>query len=110
MQKWRQVSDDFGLTVSITIMKHMVTGRLMEESDKEAFVLFGGEISAACKFPYFGFRQLRENGRRGGQKSGTSIRSLWCPEEGCLSRQNLSLATKRRLYDACALSGLLYGI
>ena len=39
-------SKDFGLTVSVPKTKHMVTGRSVEEGDKEPIVLEGGDIEA----------------------------------------------------------------
>ena len=46
-------------------MKHMVTGRLVEGSDREPIALGDGEVSAADEFPYLGsFSQLEEMDRR----------------------------------------------
>ena len=74
----------------------MVTGRLVEESDREPIALEGVDISAVDK------SQLREDGC--GQEGGTGIKGIWCNEEGHLHGQELT--TKR---NACVLSVLLYG-
>ena len=48
------MSKDFGLTVSIPKTKHMVMGRLVDESDKEPIILVGEDIKAVDEFPYLG--------------------------------------------------------
>ena len=50
--KYERTSSDFGLTVSIPKTKHMVTGRLVEESDSEPIALEGGDIAMVDEFPY----------------------------------------------------------
>ena len=52
--EYQQASNDFGLTVSIPKTKHMVTGRLVEESDCEPITLEGGDITMVEEFPYLG--------------------------------------------------------
>ena len=49
--EYQQTSSYFGLTVSIPKTKHMVTGRLVEESDCEPIALEGGDIAMVDKFP-----------------------------------------------------------
>ena len=51
-QQYQETSNDFGLIVSIPKTKHMMTRRLVEESDKEPIVLEGEEVNAVKGFPY----------------------------------------------------------
>jgi len=43
---YQQVSRNFGLTISIPKIKHMVTGRLTEDSDRDPIALEGGDIES----------------------------------------------------------------
>ena len=52
--EYQQASNDLGLTVSIKISKHMVTGRLVVESDHEPITLEGGDITMVEEFSYLG--------------------------------------------------------
>ena len=45
---------NFGLTVSLPKIKHMVTGRLVEECDQEPISLEGSRIEAVDEFAYLG--------------------------------------------------------
>jgi len=45
---------NFGLTASIPKTKHMVTGRLTEDSDRDSIALEGGKIESVDEFPYLG--------------------------------------------------------
>ena len=49
---YQQVSQNFGLIVSLPKTKHMVTGRAVEESDQEPISLEGGSIEAVNEFQY----------------------------------------------------------
>ena len=52
MKEFQSVSSDFGLTVSILKMKHLVTGREADDCDKTPIPVNGGEIAGFEKFPY----------------------------------------------------------
>ena len=54
IRSYQEVSSRFGLTVSSTKTKHMVTGRLAEESDREPIEVDGGMIDGVKEFPYLG--------------------------------------------------------
>ena len=56
---YQQVSKEFGLTVSIPKIKHMVTGRSVEVCDQEPISLEGGNIEAVNEFPYLGSLMVR---------------------------------------------------
>jgi len=63
----QQVSKNSGLIVSIPKTKHMVTGRLTEDSDRDPIALEGGGIESVDEFPYvpsISGSKLREDGCR----------------------------------------------
>ena len=106
------LSSDFGLqTVSIPKTKAMVTERPVEESDREPIVLEGGDIMMADKFPYLG-SLIDSSGRatvdveRGVAQASRAFGAL---RKAVFLDKNLSQKTKRKVYDACVLSVLLYG-
>ena len=109
--EYQRSSSDFGLTVSVPKTKSMVTGSLVEESDREPIVLEGGEIAVVDEFPYLGSlidslgRLTVDVERRVAQAS----RAFGALRKAVFLDKNLSLATKRKIYGACALSVLLYG-
>ena len=51
---YQKVSKKFGLTVSILKTKHMVTGRCVQEGDREPISLEGGNIEAVDEIQYLG--------------------------------------------------------
>ena len=108
---YQQTSRDFGLTVSLPKTKHMVTGRMVEEEDLAPIVLDGGEVEAVKEFPYLGSvvdssgRLDAEVNRRVAQAS----KAFGALRKAVFLDKNLSMATKRRTYNACVLSVLLYG-
>lgn len=67
--EYQKTSSDFGLTVSIPKTKHMVTGRLVEESDKRAHCTWRW----GCQYVSIPWEC--------GQESGTGIKSFWCTEK-----------------------------
>ena len=108
---YQQVSKDFGLTVSIPKTKHMVTGRLVDESDKEPIILVGGDIEAVDEFPYLG-SLITSSGRMDmdiDRRIAQASKAFGALRKAVFLDRNLSLSTKRRIYTACVLSVLLYG-
>ena len=97
--------------MSIPKTKHMVTRRLMVESDKEPIALEGGEVNAVEEFSYLGLliassrRMVMDVDRRIVRAS----KAFGALRKAIFLDKNLSRTTKRRLHDACVLSVLLYG-
>ena len=89
----------------------MVTGRLAEESDREPIELDGGGIAVVDEFPYLGSlidssgRSTVDVERRVAQAS----KAFGALRKPVFLDKNLSLSTKRKVYNACILSVLLYG-
>ena len=52
--EYQSTCNDFGLTVSVPKTKHMVSGRMVVESDMEPISVEGGEICCVEDFPYLG--------------------------------------------------------
>ena len=110
-REYQQASRDFGLTVSIPKTKHMVTGRLVEGEDLAPIALEGGEVEAVDDFQYLGSlvgssgRVDADVNRRVAQAS----KAFGALRKAVFLDKDLSMATKRRIYNACVLSILLYG-
>lgn len=109
--EYQNASANFGLTVSIQKTKHLVTGREVRESDKNPIVVDGGEIESVQQFQYLG-SVISASGtvdvdieRRIAQAS----RAFGALRKAVFLDKNLKLSTKRKVYQACILSVLLYG-
>ena len=88
----------------------MVTGRLVEPSDIGQIVLDGGNIEAAEEFPYLG-SLITNSGRMDmdvDRRIALASRAFDALRKAVFLDKNLSLSIKRRIYNACVLSVLLY--
>ena len=109
--EFQSTSSDFGLTVSIPKTKHMVAGREVEDCDRAPIPVRGGEVASVGEFPYLGSivatdgRVDVEVERRISQAS----RAFGALRKPVFLDRNLRLETKRKIYQACVLSVLLYG-
>ena len=109
--EYQRTGGDFGLTVSIPKTKHMATGRLVEDRDLEPIALEGGDVTAVDEFPYLG-SLIDKSGRMDvdvDRRVAQASKAFGALRKSVFLDKNLSLATKRRLYNACVLSVLLYG-
>ena len=108
---YQQTTRDFGLTVSIPKTKHMVTGRLVEEEDLAPIVLEGGEVEAVEEFPYLG-SLVDSSGKMDADVSrrvAQASKAFGALRKAVFLDKDLKLSTKKRVYNACVLSVLLYG-
>ena len=108
---YQQTSSDFGLTVSIPKTKHMVSGRSVEESDREPIAIEGEMIDAVDKFSYLG-SLISNSGRMDvdvDRRIAQASKAFGALRKAVFSDRNLRLSTKRRVYNACVLPVLLYG-
>ena len=108
---YQRKSDDFGLTVSIPKTKHMAAGRLVGESDQEPIALVGGDVVTVDDFPYLG-SVIAGSGRLDvdvDRRVAQASKAFGALRKAVFLDKNLSLGTKRKLYNACVLSVLLYG-
>ena len=109
--EYQSTCNDFGLTVSVPKTKHMVSGRMVVESDMEPISVEGGEICCMQDFPYLGSLiaasgQMDVDVERRITKASQAFGAL---RRTVFSDKNLSLSTKRNVYQACVLSFLLHG-
>ena len=109
--EYQTTSDKFGLRVSIPKTKHLVAGREAEDGDKTPITVEGGEIEGVEEFPYLG-STIASSGamdpdvdRRVAQAS----RAFGALRKAVFLDKDLTLTTKRKVYQACVLSILLYG-
>ena len=54
MIEYQSTYSSFGLTISREKTKHMVTGRLAVESDRDPIPVTGGELASVDEFTYLG--------------------------------------------------------
>ena len=107
---YQRTASDFGLRVSLPKTKQMVTGRLVEEGDQESVALDGGDIEVVSEFPYLG-SLIADSGRMDvdvDRRVAQASKAFGALRKSVFLDKSLSLATKRRLYNACVLSVLLY--
>ena len=101
----------FGLTVSNTKTKHMVVGNLVEEEDREPIAVAGGEICSVDEFPYLG-SLIAASGRMDGdvdRRIAQASQAFGALRKAVFMDKDLTLKTKRKIYQACVLPVLLYG-
>lgn len=111
VQVFNSTSSDFGLTMSIPKTKHMVTGRAVLDQDKGLIEVSGGEVEATEEFPYLG-SIISADGRVDTEvekRISQASRAFGALRKAVFMDRNLRLETKRRIYQACVLSVLLYG-
>ena len=88
-----------------------MTGRLVEDGNKEPIAVEGGEICAVEEFPYLG-SLIAESGRIDAdveRRVSQASRAFGALRKAVFLDKDLTLATKRKIYRACVLSVLLYG-
>lgn len=109
--EYQQNSKSFGLKVSIPKTKNMVTGRLVEERDLDPINLEGGEVEFVDEFPYLG-SIISSSGKMDAdveRRVAQVSKAFGALRKAVFLDKNLKLTTKRKLYNACVLSVLLYG-
>jgi len=108
---YQQVSKNFGLTVSLPKMKHMVTGRAVEEGDQEPISLEGGNIKAVDEFQYLG-SLIAATGKIDSDISrrlAQASKAFGALRKAVFMDKSLCLPIKKRIYNARVLPVLLYG-
>ena len=109
-EKYMMVANDFGLTLSIPKTKSMPVGREVTPEDMTPLIVGGEEIESVSEFPYLGSvvssdgqveldvsRQIAQASRA----FGALRKSAFMDKD--------QVTTKRKVYQACVLSVLLYG-
>ena len=105
------MAKDFGLTVSISKTKMMVTGREVTAADRTPLEINGTEIESVTEFQYFG--SLIAGSRRVDTEVDKRIaqasRAFGALRKAVFMDSTLHLQTKQSIYQARVLSILLYG-
>ena len=105
---YQETSGKFGLTVNINKTKHMVVGREATTSDEKPLPMQGGNIESVEQFPYLG-SVVAASGKidadvdRRITQASSAFGAL---RKSVFLDRDLSLVTKRKVYQACVLSVL----
>ena len=111
MSEYQRTCSNFGLTVSNPKTKHMVTGRQVVDGDREPIAVAGGEICSVDEFPYLG-SMIASSGRIDvdvESRIAKASRAFGALRKAVFLDKDLTLRTKRKVYQACVTSVLLYG-
>ena len=104
------VGKDFGLTPSIPKMKDMAVGREVTAEDRTSQSVGEEEIKSVNEFPYLG-SQIESSGRvmlDVETRIAQASKAFAAFRKSVLLDRDLKVATKRKVYQACVLSVLLY--
>ena len=102
------VSKDFGLTLSIPKTKVMAVGREVMADDRAPLNIGGEEIEAVNEFPYLGSK-IESSGRVTLDVEKRIAQASRALRKSVLLDNHLNISRKRKIYQACVLSVLLYG-
>ena len=111
IREYQAVCTEFGLMLSIPKIMHLVTGRERVSSDQSPIKVNGGEINSVDEFQYLGSR-IAASERMDGDvemRITQASRAFGALHKTVFMDKNLTLYTKRMIYNACVLFALLYG-
>ena len=111
IRTYASVASDFGMTVSIQKTKFMVVGRGIGDEDLQPIAIEGGEIENVKEFPYLG-SLIAENGSidtEVDKSIANASKAFGALRHAVFKDAHLSVHTKRKVYQACVLSVLMYG-
>ena len=106
-----EVATAFGLTVSLPKTKLLVTGYDVQEEDRAPIHLEHGSIDCVEEFSYLG-TIVASNGRIDTEidrRIANASKAFGALRRAVFKDRNLTINTKRLVYQACVLSVLLYG-
>ena len=89
----------------------MVTGRLVEENDRAPAALEGGDIQMVDEFSCLG-SVITSSGRMTvevDKRVAQALRAFGALRKAVFIDKHLKITTKRKIYNACVMSVLLYG-
>ena len=110
-RKFIQSANNFGLTVNTCKTKLMSTGRESQNEHKIQLDLEDGTIEHVQEFSYLG-STISANGRSDTdvkRRIASASKAFGALRRPVFEDKNLSIGTKRLVYDVCMLSILLYG-
>ena len=106
-----EVAKAFGLTVSLPKTKLMVTGFGIGGSDRAPIAVGDSEVECVEQFPYLG-SLVTSGGRIDAEvdcRLANASKAFGAMRRAVFKDCHLTVTTKRRVYEACVLSILLYG-
>ena len=111
MMLYIEVTRAFSLTVSIQKTKLMVCGPNIEEEEKAPIQVGNSMIKCVESFTYLG-SAVSSNVKMDvevDRRIASAFKAFGALCQAVFRDKNLSITTKRRVYQACVLSVLLYG-
>ena len=105
------VAGDFGLSLGIPKTKVMPVGREVTAEDKFPLCIGGEEIESVSEFPYLG-SEIASSGRMDSdveRRITQASKAFGALRKSVFMDKDLRVDTKRKVYQACMLSVLLYG-
>ena len=111
LRQYMKVAEDFGLTVSTSKTKLMVAGREVTADDKAPIQVRDGQIESVTEFSYLG-SVIASSGRVQpdiDRRIAQASKAFGTLRKPVFNNRDLKLKTKRKVYQACVLSVLLYG-
>ena len=110
-ERCASVASGFGMMVSTKKTKFMVVGSGIQEEDLQPIAIEGGEIENVNEFPCLG-SLIAENGWMNADVDrhiANASEAFGAPCQAVFKDVHLSINTKRKAYQACVLSMLMYG-
>ena len=111
MREYQGTFSVFGLTVSNSKTKHMTTGRQVVDSDREPIAMAGGDIGSEDEFLYLD-SVIAASGKMDtdvDNRVAKASRAFGTLRKAVFLDRDLSLCTKRMIYQVCVMSVLLNG-
>ena len=106
-----EVSRALGMTVSLPKTKLMVTGYGVTDEDRAPIAVGDGMVECVDQFAYLG-SLVSSSGRIDAEvdrRIANASKAFGALRRAVFKDSDLTITTKRRVYEACVLSVLLYG-
>ena len=110
LQAYMDTASAFGMTVSLQKTKLMVVGHAVTDEEKAPILIGDQYIECLDDFTYMG-STITSNGRMDAdidRRTACASRAFGALRKAVFRDRNLTLTTKRQVYQACVLSVLLY--
>ena len=110
-QSYIETASAFGLTVSISETKLLATGHNINNNDKSTIDLPQGSIDSVDEFTYLG-SVVASDSRIDAElttRLANASRAFGALRTAVFKNKDLTVTTKRKVYQTCVLSVLLYG-
>ena len=111
IHKYMEVASDFGLSISVPKTKLMVSGREATAEDRAPIPTGDEQVESVTEFSYLG-SVISSSGRVQpdiDKRIAQASRAFGALRQPVFNNRDLRVETKRKVYQACVLSILLYG-